>query len=417
MNRIVTYNKMCISCGACVFASNGKVHLNESKSDGMYLPHIVSDLKDEEIYNIKKICPANGYKINAIADDLFGNKCKCDYRIGRFHNLYVVKSRSEKILKKASSGGIMTSLSIFLLEKNIVQGIVSTIFTYNKGEIFPMTKIFTSPNELLMTQGSKYMPVPALIAIDDVLKFEGQVAFIGTPCQIASLRLLQESNQILKEKIKYILGNFCGGFKDRRELFRFISIAKMKNEKIVHFQYRGDGQPGRLLIVSENGNSWERAYTRYSGLTGYMKYYRCRVCIDATAELADISCGDAWLPKYLNNGGNWSAIIVRNPDIQNYLFQMQSESLIKLEDLSLDELVFSQKQNITSKKERYQGRINFLRKIRHPIPVYDGGWNKDKKTSFFFEAKVYYSQLFKYYMEQIGLYSFLRIIAKQFTLK
>jgi len=403
---------MCISCGACVFASSGKIQLEENKSVGMYLPNIIQKLSNQELITIKNICPANGYKINSISKKLFDKKSEYDYRIGRYLNIVAVKSCSNKLLEKASSGSIMTALSMYLLDNKIVQGIAATIFTYNYDKVIPTTRIFTSSSDLLRTQGSKYMPVPALMVLDEIINFEGKVAFIGTPCQIAGLRLIQDNNPLLKEKIILTIGNFCGGFKDLRELNRLRTIAKMRKENIIHFQYRGDGQPGKMLFQSKSGKKWERSYTRYGGLTGYMKHYRCRVCIDATAELADISCGDAWLPRFLNNGGNWSVVIVRNPEIQEYLSRMESDSIIKLEKIGIEELVFSQKENLTSKKERYLSRNNFLKKTGHTLPVFDSGWNEKMNKSFFYEAKVYYAQLFKYYMEKIRLYSLLRLMVK-----
>lgn len=414
MKRIIKSSKLCISCGACVIASDGKIQLKEVYNKGMYLPYILDEISDEEANRIKKACPGNGYQIVSMANDLFGNNTKYDYRIGRYQNLYAIKCCSEEIIKKASSGGIMTALPKYLLEKGIVQGIVATKFIYDDGKIYPFTKIYTNSEALLETQGSKYMPVPALQAVEEIIKFNGHVLFIGTPCQIAGLKLLQQDNKVLKEKIKYTVSNFCGGFKDMRELSRFKSIAKMNNEKISYFQYRGDGQPGRLLMISENGKKWERPYTRYSGLTGYMKYYRCRLCVDATAELADISCGDAWLKKYLDIGGNWSLVITRNNELEKHLHQMSSESLINLENTSLAELIESQKTNIISKKERYRGRLNFFKFSGYPLTDFDGGFNSNKKTNILFEAKVYYEQLFKYFLERIGLYMILRKAVKTF---
>ena len=60
---------------------------------------------------------------------------------------------------------------------------------------------------------------------------------------------------------------------------------------------------------------------------------------------------------------------------------------------------------------------NFLKKTGHIVPVFDSGWNENKTTSFFFEAKVYYSQLYVYWMEKIRLYSLLRVIVKKITNK
>ena len=186
----------------------------------------------------------------------------------------------------------------------------------------------------------------------------------------------------------------------------------MSKSNIEHFQHRGSGQPGKMKINSKSGDKWEYPYPDYSNLTGYMKYYRCRVCVDATAELADVSCGDAWLNKFINMGGNWSIIIIRNKKLKKIFNDLVKNNEISYESITFDEVLKSQKGNLNSKKERYISRNNFLKIINKKTPKFDGGWNLIPSKSFFFEAKVYYSQLLIYYLEKIKLYWLVTILRK-----
>lgn len=406
LKEIIKSN-LCISCGACVYASQGKLHMEKSKRKGIYIPVNVGSLSGKEEAKIRTICPAQGFPIAAMANSIHVNAPFYDYRVGRYISYFAAKSNSSAILQKASSGGIMTELSIYLLKNNLVQGIIATTFKYEGLEIVPHTKIYTDWKEILKAQGSKYMPVPALTILKEVREFNGKLAFIGTPCQIASIRLLQNEEPIFKEKIKYIIGNFCGGFKDLRELSRLRSIAKMSNDVISEFQYRGDGQPGYMIFRTQGNKIWNYPYPDYGKLTGYMKYYRCRVCVDAMAELADVSCGDAWLPNFEKVGGNWSIVVVRNQTLAEVLLKMNDEGVIKDAKITFEDLILSQKQNLNSKKERYRGRVNFLRKFGFKIPNYDAGWNFENKSSLCFEAKVYFSQILKLKLEEMRLYSVL----------
>ncbi|MEA5005227.1 MAG: Coenzyme F420 hydrogenase/dehydrogenase, beta subunit C-terminal domain [Rikenellaceae bacterium] len=410
----IVRNNLCVSCGACQYLSHDKIHLKEVKKKGLYIPTIKRELNKSEIVSIANCCPAEGYPIIELGKQIHDKTTQYDYRLGRFKSFAAYKSTSSKILKKASSGGLMTAIASYLLDNMIVQGVVSTTYTYRHDSIMPQTKIYRYSHELLETQGSKYMPVPALIILDEIEKFDGKLAFIGTPCQIASIRLLQKSNVIFKEKILFTIGNFCGGFRDMREIYRIKSIANINNENITYFQYRGEGQPGKMVFETKNSKYWEYPYPDYSKLTGYMKYYRCRVCVDATAELADISCGDAWLPRYQTADSNWSVVIIRNIELEQIINNMVANSVIIKSSLSLEDILISQKGNLLSKKERYLSRLRFLKLIGKKTPTFDGGWSIDGNSSFIFEVKVYVYQKIKYYCELIGIYIYIQKIYNKF---
>ena len=138
--------------------------------------------------------------------------------------------------------------------------------------------------------------------------------------------------------------------------------------------------------------------------------------MDATAELADISCGDAWLDKFEKMGGNWSIVIFRNKKLENIFYNLTKNNEISYEPITIDEVVLSQKGNLTSKKERFISRNNFLKIIDRKIPKFDGGWNPNPSTSLLFEAKVYFSQLIIYYLEKTNLY-WLVLIARKILKK
>lgn len=415
INNIIS-SDLCMSCGACKHVSPEKISIELNAEKGMFLPKCSSPLNKNELDYFEKICPANGYPIKKIATEIFDKPNYEDYRLGTFKSMGTYRINNKKILDNASSGGVLTGLAKKLLDENIVQGVVATSFKYMRNEIVPQVEIITDSDQLYKTQGSKYMPVPALLTIESIKKFNGKVVFIGTPCQIAAIRLIQQYDPIVKEKILFTFGFFCGGFKDMREIDRYKEIAGMSKSEIEYFQFRGSGQPGKMKINSKDGGKWEYSYPEYARLTGYMKYYRCRVCVDATAELADISCGDAWLDKFEKMGGNWSIVIFRNKKLENIFYNLTKNNEISYEPITIDEVVLSQKGNLTSKKERFISRNNFLKIIDRKIPKFDGGWNPNPSTSLLFEAKVYFSQLIIYYLEKTNLY-WLVLIARKILKK
>lgn len=390
-------SKLCTSCGACSFLSEGAIVMH--RTDKSYVPTCKAELTEQVTKLIEIVCPSKGYPIVSIAKELFSG-ASYDYRIGFYQSFYAVKSNHSETLRHASSGGIMTELPRYMLLNNIVQGVVCTTYKFEKDVVIPVTDIVTDPDELSNYQGSKYMPVPALASLDKLKDFDGQVVYIGTPCQIAALRRLQAVSPMLREKVKFAIGNFCGGYRDLREQTDLIKTAGMRGATLTHFQYRGDGQPGYMRIEDDRGRSWRFEYPKYGKLTGYLKNYRCRVCIDATAELADIACGDAWIPEYRNK--NWSIAIIRNEELLPIIDRMVEENNISRKDISLENIVESQKQNITSKKHRFLSRQKLFKSFGWPVAVYDGGWNQDCPYTTEFELKVMISEWAKFFAYKLG---------------
>jgi len=272
----------------------------------------------------------------------------------------------------------------------------------------PEVFIAYNDNDLIRAQGSKYCPVPSLAKLKLLLqgKLKQKFVFVGTPCQIAGLRLLQNEYPELKTTIPLTIGNFCGGFKDMRETRKLIQRQGIDPSDITFFRYRGGGQPGSMLIRTRDDQQKALPYPDYAKLTGIRKYYRCRVCVDATAELSDFSCGDAWIERFLSTGQGWSILMTRSETAEAIAKEMRKQNLISCEVISLDELKKSQSGNLTSKKARQSARRKFCRLLRLPLPDYDGGY-REKSSQIMLEMKVFMSHSIFDLSEKLGCYPLL----------
>jgi coenzyme F420 hydrogenase subunit beta len=195
--------------------------------------------------------------------------------------------------------------------------------------------------------------------------------FIGTPCQIAGIRNLQKYKPSSMQTFPFLLTNFCGGYRDYRDLDHLIiAKAAMSPKDVTYFQHRGDGQPG-FLKVENKATTFKYPYPAYGKYSVVPKHKRCELCIDATGELADISFGDAWLPKFENSDKAWSIMLIRNPLLSNIIKQMSDDSLINIEDIKAEEVIKSQKNNLTSKLLRQKKRYLVHKLLFRKIPVWD----------------------------------------------
>jgi len=405
MNNIkqIVKSGLCIGCGLCGY-DDSIGRMKYSMSLGQYIPDLNSKNKNNKF--AYEICPAKGYNIIMSATQLF-KESKYDLELGYCFNQYVAFSNDDVILQNASSGGIMSQIAVYLLENKIVDRVLTTLFIYLDSG--PRTKsiLAKSKQEILLSQGSKYCPVDLLDAIKEIKSNDYKIAVIGTPCQIAGIRSIQEKDKIFNDKIVFTIGNFCGGFKNYKAISSIAHRMKVDLKNVTFFRFRGGGQPGSMVIKENNERVVEVPYPNYVGLNGISKHLRCHLCVDATAELADIACGDAWLDKYLKDKNPWSLVITRNKNADNLINRMINEQTITANEITLEEIKVSQNQNLESKKVRQKSRYVLYKWLGYKIPFFDGGYY-DNVVNLKTELKVYLLHFTTKWLERLRLYSFFK---------
>jgi coenzyme F420 hydrogenase subunit beta len=97
--------------------------------------------------------------------------------------------------------------------------------------------------------------------------------------------------------------------------------------------------------------------------------YRCTLCSDAFGELADISCGDAWLPEYtaVDERGT-SVVIVRDTQGQDALDSLGPA--LDLAPLDAERAAASQRTALTSKKDWLRAKASIARFFGRETPIY-----------------------------------------------
>lgn len=395
--------KLCISCGACCAVSpQGLVRMQELHGSGMYMP-ILSKVKVDWGSGPEfEVCPGKGYDILRMGQNLYADSALSDIELGRWSSMWAGRTLNEGFKTKASSGGLMTAIADHLLN-GVVQGVVVSRMKYGGPGPRVETFIATSTEELVAAQGSKYCPVPALEIVRDIESFDGRVLFIGTPCQVAALRMLQNKSPSLREKVPFTMGNFCGGFRDLRETDKLIQRAGLVPKNVTSFRYRGGGQPGTMVIEDCKFRRAELPYPDYARMTGFVKHKRCRLCVDATAELADFSCGDAWIPRFLSSGQAWSLVLARSSKATTLLQEMVTLGKIELAEVTIEEMKKSQSGNLASKKKRQFARQRLYKKLGIRVPKFDGNYYLSS-GGLLFELRVLFTHLFFSTLERFHIY-------------
>lgn len=244
---------------------------------------------------------------------------------GKYTSVFEGFSTDENIRYKASSGGALTAILIYLLESGIVDGIIHT----GVSDTDPMgTKTFVSmsTDEIIAHVGSRYSVSSPLMDIFQIIQPRKSYAFVGKPCDVAALKRYMDSNPQIANQIKLTLSFFCAGVPSASVNEKL--LEKMGGHKIdlKSFQYRGNGWPGYATAVDFDGTEHKMSYQEaWGNYLGRDVNKICRYCMDGIGEFADVVCADLW---YLKDG---------NPDFtehqgRNIIFCRSKEALKMVQD-------------------------------------------------------------------------------------
>jgi len=370
MERKVTIEKivdegLCTGCGTCSGICPNSALYMVINSTGIYIPKLIND-KCSKCGICFNSCPGKNFDFNNFNLRIFGKKPE-NILLGNFINCYLAHSTNHEIRYNSASGGLVTSLLIYALEKGIIS---SALVTRMKKDnpLEPEPFIARTKEEIIEASKSKYCPVPANIALDEVLKSKEaeRFAVVGLPCHIQGIRKAEKINEKLRNKIVLHLGIFCShtlSFTGTRLLLKKINIEKKGVEKI---SYRGEGWPGKIRIDLKNGN--QRYISNQSPLWNiiFNSFFstptRCLLCNDLTAEFADISFGDPWLPEIVSKEEVGRSIIIsRTKQSEELLNAANSDGYIELSQIESEKVIHSQRTFLHFKKINLKERIRLRR--------------------------------------------------------
>lgn len=300
-SRTTIYTEYCTGCGLCHSVWGVEFQVDEK---GFKYPN----LKEEHASCCKITCPSSGNALKNYQDGTIW---------GAMRKSYLGWSSDEQIRFKASSGGVTTALCIYLLEKNIVDGIIQVKKDpYNPCETINV--VSRSKEEVLECMGSRYTTSSPLMQIKQQVKEGERYAFVGKPCDASALRMYKESHkEAWTEQIVYLFSFFCAGQPSKSANNKLISALGCKNESDCQdLSYRGNGWPGKAQAWNNAGERKTMDYeSSWMKILGRDVRKCCRFCADGTGEMADIACGDAW---YLKEDGQ-PDIFTEHPG-QNAIF-------------------------------------------------------------------------------------------------
>lgn len=365
---------LCVGCGACLYSSSKNDMRMEWNKEGFLTPS--SEQPEAISKESLKICPFNPFPDKEvrtekeIADIFLKDAPNRHPNVGHYVNTYV--GYSNKYRLTSSSGGIATYLIGELLDKNIVDAVI----TVKEGEnSFYEYSIIRSTDKLISTSKTRYFPVTFATVIEQLKNSKEQFAVVGIACFIKSIRLLQYYYPELKDKIKFTIGIICGGIKSRFFTEYLAGKSCVNSNQFSQPQFRikdhqstasdysfgcKDSKGELHTIKMRNvGDMWG---------SGMFKNNACDFCDDVTTELADISLGDAWLNPYNQDGKGTNVMVTRSQLAEKLIKKGIESKKLAVELLDFNAFLSSQQGSFNHRHKALGYRMRVVEKKGLLIP-------------------------------------------------
>jgi coenzyme F420 hydrogenase subunit beta len=308
--------------------------------------------------------------------------------LGCYLACYIGHATDHDVRYNSASGGLVTALLIFALEEHLIDGALVTRMSKDRPlEAEPF--IARTKEEIKDAAKSKYCPVPANVALTEILQSQGKYAVVGLPCHIHGIRKAEECSEVLRERVVLHIGIACSlgwRFQATEKLLQGLGI---QTEDVERLDYRGAGWPGRMMIQLRNGREKAIPLGEYYTQLAPFPVTRCTLCSDHFGELADVSCGDAWVPEVMESDKIGSSFVIcRTEKAEQLLKSATSKGKLELSELGIDEVLASQN-NAVFKKKSLLARMTLFRMVGKKVPAYRQELRKPELSDYSKAVKFY----------------------------
>jgi coenzyme F420 hydrogenase subunit beta len=320
---------LCAACGACLSLCP---YLRSFKGRVVKLDDC--NLVDGRCF---AYCPRTEVNLDEVYQKIFGKKYE-EIELGPVRKIMMARAKDSFWAKKAQTGGVVSALIDFALRESVVQ---AAVLTPRNGNLLPEGKIIKGRKEILRCAGSSYVSGPTLEALNKgPWKGEERIGIVGLPCQVLALARMKASTLEKKtpiDRVDLVIGLFCTWALDYRPFITFVN-KQVGSRPIKKLNITPP--PKRILEVTAGVESYQlpvddiRPFIRPS----------CRVCLDMTAELSDISVGT------VEGKEGWNTVIVRTAKGEDLLTRAKKAGVIETRPLTKNSLSHLKEASLLKKR-------------------------------------------------------------------
>lgn len=325
---------LCTGCGGCVAALDTPGLAMAFSASGFLRPTDVP-LDRNERAKLDRVCAGQRLSHDPQPEDYHP-------LWGPIRQVATGHATDPEVRFRGSSGGVLSALAIHLVEMAQVDFVLATAADPTD-PIGNRTAPRGDRDEVLAAAGSRYAPSAPLADLETHLAAGRRFAFIGKPCDVATLRRMGRHDPRIDRLIPIKLAFFCAGVPSRHGTQAVLAALSVEEAEVERFQYRGDGWPGLTRARRRDGSEASMTYADSWGrILNQHLQFRCKICPDGTGEFADIACADAWVgddgyPDFAERDGR-SLIVARTPAGVALLAGAVASGTIKTEPLAVAEI-------------------------------------------------------------------------------
>jgi coenzyme F420 hydrogenase subunit beta len=366
--RFVISHNLCNRCGTCVGLSGGSIVFGDKT--GKYLPEIKHEISSELADRIWNACPGRYFDFPEYRKLFFSDSANFHTYTGPYQEIFIGYAVNPEVRLNSASGGILTAILLWLLEKKMIDGAVVTAMSENEPWLTE-SYIATSPDEIIKAAQSKYIITSVNEILPQIETFQGRLAYVGLPGQVQSIRKLQAMNDPSVRNIHYIFGPFYGNTLHFSSIKSFLrSYGERDYHNISKLWFRYGEWPGNMRIEMKNGRAIQLPKFHANYLIPFHILKNSLLCIDLSNEFTDISGGDAWAPVYEERGKGFSMVISRSKKGQEILEKMAADGVLNLQHLDENEAITMHSHGYDLKKRGTFIRMKFREIVGLPNPDY-----------------------------------------------
>jgi len=367
----VVASRMCIGCGACVqVCPEKKIDFFNVLNEG--LRPKARDHKCGECDLCVQSCPMVSIVFPPrIQTNVFAPELPPE-QWGNIIGIYEGHASDSELRYQGSSGGVLSALGLYALEKGGMDGVLHISADAN-APLFNRTRLSTNRIEVLEGAGSRYAPASICNRLDLLAQCQGTAAVVGKPSDIAALRKLQDHDPSLTAKVGITLSFFCAETPASTGSLELLNKLGVDPASVVELRYRGRGWPGHYSVV-QKGASEPRDLLTYKDSWAFLQKFRpwgVQFWPDGTGEFADIVAGDAWYRTPDGKNAGSSIVVSRTSRGEAFLRAAIDAGYVQLEASEPWKLSASQR-GLISKKGAVWGRIAGSRMLGLAAPRFIG---------------------------------------------
>jgi len=358
--KVIEHN-YCIGCGNCSSIESDHIPI-KMHDDGFIKAEILEPFSKDINDRLDRICPFSSQSKNE--DELSKNiftGLKFDERVGFYNGVYTgsVVKNLQRI--SSSSGGLTTWFISKLFESNEIDSVIHV--GNGSNDLFEYT-ISKSIDELNVhsKKKSRYYPVSYQNLVSYILETKDRILFVGIPCFVKSIRLLQKEHNLTN--VKFVVSLLCGHMKSKyfAENIGWQLGIKPQNLNGIDFRVKEKGYNSNEYFVEVKSHNEGTKKAKNNSLLGsnwghgFFKHKSCDFCDDLAGELADVSFGDAWLPKFTSDYLGTNIVVSRNPIFEKLIKTYASE--VDIEKSTVEDFVATQAANYRHRLDGLEPRIS-----------------------------------------------------------